>query len=222
MDRQRATAAQGQGIPAERRRWSTIKTLDEICIETGTDKGTDHPVKGHGYAPYYDYLFHSLRRAPIKFLEIGVGGGESIRAWLAYFTAAKVFGIDKVQRTNPWNTPGESPVDRYKFVQGDQTDETMWKCFQADNGTDFDIIIDDGGHFSDQVITTYKGMWPALKSGGLYCIEDLACSYGTLFVPPGWPSHTRWLNTLIDEMHQGRGQLAAVYQFRELAILRKA
>lgn len=193
-------------------------TLDEIAIKHGTDKATKHPlIKGHGYAPWYDDLFRSFRWKEIKFLEIGVGGGESIRTWLEYFPRAKVFGVDNNQGTNEWNTVGD-PVDvRYKFVYGDQSDPTFWKCFAADYGSNWTIIIDDGGHKGQEVITSFEGLWPLVASGGLYCIEDLLVAYGQT------PNQVEFLKELVDDMHKSEGlaDIEAVFFFRELAVLFK-
>lgn len=201
-------------------------TLDEIAIKHGTDKATTHPVYGHGYSPYYEIVFEPLRDKPIKFLEIGVGGGESIRTWLEYFSQARVYGVDKVKGTNPWNTPGEKPHERYTFVAGDQTDEVMWKCFRADHGDDWDVIIDDGGHVNDQVIISFNGLWPFVKSGGVYCIEDLGVSYGvgSVHIVSGWPKHMEFIKKLWDDMNTmppSRELPEWIFSFRELAILKK-
>ncbi|CAF0792758.1 unnamed protein product [Didymodactylos carnosus] len=41
----------------------------------------------------------------------------------------------------------------------------------------FDVIVDDGGHVMQQQITSIKTLIPAVRSGGLYIIEDLLTSY---------------------------------------------
>lgn len=198
-------------------------TLDEIAIKHGTDKATTHQHHaGHGYAPVYEQFFKPIKGDGIKLLEIGVGGGESIRTWLEYFTKAQVFGVDNNQGTNPWNTLHANPDPRYTFVYGDQSDEVFWKCFAVDYGTTWDVIIDDGGHFSNQVITTFRGMWPNVKPGGLYCIEDLGVCYGanSVFVTAGWQSHMEFLKAKCDEMNQG-SSIESIHFSRELAIIRK-
>lgn len=43
----------------------------------------------------------------------------------------------------------------------------------ADNGVQFDIIIDDGSHASYHQQLTLEMLFPTLKPGGLYAIEDL-------------------------------------------------
>lgn len=201
-------------------------TLDEIAIKHGTDKATVHPVYGHGYAPFYDMMFSGMRFSPIKLLEIGVGGGESIRTWLDYFSCASIFGIDIVKNTNPWNTPGEKPHERYTFVSGDQTDETMWKCFRADHGDDWDVVIDDGGHCNNQVIIAFNSMWPYIKSGGLYCIEDLAVGYGagSVHIVAGWQTHMEFITKMMNDMNTNSPCPEIpemIFLSKELAIIKK-
>lgn len=190
-----------------------LKTLDEIAIARGTDKATlksDFPNGlGHGYAPHYDLFFTTMRDSPIKLLEIGVGGGESIRLWLDYFPNAKVFGVDKVHDTNPWNKPGEN--DRYTFINGDQSCETFWGCFLADYGDAWDVIVDDGSHVSSDIMASFRCLWPSVKSGGLYCIEDLKVA----------PEADQWLRDMLGPLHQGQSDVDSIYAARELFILKK-
>lgn len=198
-----------------------MKTLDEICIAHETDKASRHPYAGHDYAKRYDALFSVLRDHPVKLLEIGVGGGQSVKAWLDYFPAGRVFGVDIVHDTNEWNTPGTK--GRYTFCQGDQAHDVFWKCFLATYGRDFDIIIDDGGHFNDGIITSFNEIWTAVRPGGYYAIEDLGCAYGagSIFVKPGFPNHMTWLHDRLDNLNVGTG-LDSMYFSKELAVIRKA
>lgn len=202
-----------------------MKTLDELAITYGTDKGTlkaDFPDgRGHGYAPQYDRLFAALRQMPVTLLEIGVGGGESIMMWLEYFPLAKVIGVDTTRDTNKWNTPGT--IDRYTFVNGDQSCKTFWACFLADYGNNWDIVIDDGSHRADHIITTFECLWPAVSPRGLYAIEDLGCSYGagSVHVVNGWPSHMDWLKAKLDEINLGH-EIEWAHFSKELAVFKKA
>lgn len=201
-----------------------MKTLDEIAIECQTDRATAFTRtygKPHGYAPQYDRLFSSLRDKPVKMLEIGVGGGESIQMWLQYFPKAKVFGVDTTHDTNPWDKPGTT--DRYTFVNGDQSCKTFWACFLADYGGDWDIVCDDGGHFSNQIITSFECLWPALAPGGLYAIEDLGVSYGegSIFLSPNWPNHMDFIKGKLDEINLGT-EIEWAHFSKELAVFKKS
>jgi hypothetical protein len=41
----------------------------------------------------------------------------------------------------------------------------------------FDVIIDDGSHRSEHIISTYRALFPRLKGGGKFVVEDLHASY---------------------------------------------
>ncbi len=41
----------------------------------------------------------------------------------------------------------------------------------------FDIGIDDGSHIWCHQILAFERLWPAIKRGGLYVIEDVLTSY---------------------------------------------
>lgn len=213
-----------------------MKTLDQIAIEQKADKGSadythaqGHKVTGHGYAQHYDLAFDRLRHSPVKLLEIGVGGGESIRTWLEYFDNpdTRVYGVDIVHTTNPYNTVivvnADKPDPRYTFVTGDQGSEIFWQCFVADYGSDWDILVDDGGHANDQIITTFKMMWPHIKRGGCYAIEDLNCAYSGLpfFLKDGWPNHLDFIKDFLDQINRDQNDVESLSYSKELAILRK-
>ena len=40
-----------------------------------------------------------------------------------------------------------------------------------------DILIDDGGHTMNQQLVSFKNLFPAVKDGGIYLIEDTHTSY---------------------------------------------
>jgi hypothetical protein len=76
--------------------------LTKAAIQSGTNK-----FGMHDYTPNYHKLFAHLRTAPIRILEIGVGGyadddrgGQSLEVWRDYFPHAQIVGIDIQKR--PW------------------------------------------------------------------------------------------------------------------------
>lgn len=60
---------------------------------------------------------------------------------------------------------------------GDQGDPAVLEAFLAKYGSDFDIIIDDGGHTMNQQKISLQHLWKAIKPGGLYFCEDLETSF---------------------------------------------
>lgn len=202
-----------------------IESLDSIGLRYGTDKASAHPtIKGHNYCHHYDRVFSRIRASASKVLEIGVGGAESMKMWLDYFPYAKVHGVDIVHDTNPWNTPGGNAADpRYTFTQGDQSCETFWACFIANHGKEWDVICDDGSHISKDIITSFKMLWPVVRSGGFYCIEDLNCSYSGIshFLPEGWPTHMQFISSLMDSANRREQEIEMINYSCELAIIQK-
>lgn len=203
-----------------------MKSLDSIAQECQTDRATVFTRtygKPHGYSVHYDKLFTPLRDLPIKFLECGVGGGEGVRMWLEYFPSATVYGVDIQHNTNDWDRPGVYQSPRYHFCQGDQTDPKFWEQFVADFGGGWNIIVDDGVHSNIGVITTFNALWPHVKPGGFYAVEDLGTAYGgpSFFVSPDWPDHVSFLKGKIDELNQGGG-IDSIYWAKELCVIRKA
>lgn len=204
-----------------------MKSLDEIAIACQTDRAsvfTRTYAKPHDYARHYDKLFAHLRHDRVKMLEIGAAGGEGIKMWDEYFdhVDARIFGVDIVSNTNPYNTPGRS--GRYFFNQGDQSSATFWACWLADHGGDLDIVIDDGGHFNDGIITSFNALWLHVRPGGFYAVEDLGCSYpaDSIFVKPGFSRHMDWMKGELDLLVSGVVRdIDSIYFSKELAVFKK-
>ena len=150
---------------------SNEKDLDKLGKIYGTDK-----IGKHFYTQHYSSHFESFRDKEINMLEIGVGGykkplkgGKSLRMWKKYFPLGNIFSIDIYDK---------SPLqeDRIKIFRGSQVDEVFLDEVVKEIG-EIDIIIDDGSHINEHVIETFKLLFPKLKDGGIYAIEDTQTSY---------------------------------------------
>lgn len=141
-------------------------SLNRIGKRHGTDKYR------HGYLPFYERHLGSLRASKVVLLEIGILGGHSLRMWAEYFVNGQIIGADIV---------------RERFIQGeriachylDQSSRDSLIQLKALFPDGFDIIVDDGSHVMAHQQTTLAVLFPALKPGGLYVIEDLHTSLGT-------------------------------------------
>lgn len=146
--------------------------LDALGILWGTDKARGH----HGYTTYYARHLRPRRRSITCVLEIGIGGGSdpddgghSLRMWRNYFPRATVYGVDLFEK----RLAGES---RIVALQADQSDADSLR--RAVSGCPpFDLIVDDGSHVAQHIITSFEVLFPALLPGGLYAIEDLQTAY---------------------------------------------
>ena len=123
------------------------------------------------YFDIYEENFSKYRNKKITVLEIGVFRGGSLSMWKKYFgTQAKIIGID----INPECKQFER--ENIKIYIGDQTNEDFLHSVLIDNDKP-DIIIDDGGHTSNQQITSFNYLYEKLKYGGTYLVEDTHTSY---------------------------------------------
>jgi predicted O-methyltransferase YrrM len=149
------------------------KTLAQLCEQYRTDKCPDH----HNYVEIYDTLFTPFRNKNLRILEIGVFRGMSMRLWEAYFPAAQIYGLD-IESKSQYDSR------RVKTLVADQGKRTDLARVLATTGGDFDLILDDGGHRMDQQQISFGTLFPTLKSGGLYIIEDIHTSFPELY--PGF------------------------------------
>jgi len=140
---------------------------------------------GHYYTPHYDAHFSPLRDKPVTLLEIGVGGyadpnkgGQSLRMWKDYFPRGHIFGLDLYDKS-------ALQEDRITIFQASQVDKAALDRIVNEIGG-IDIIIDDGSHINAHVIETFKLLFPRLKSGGIYAVEDLQTAYWEDFGGGKW------------------------------------
>jgi demethylmacrocin O-methyltransferase len=147
---------------------SNLTRLAELY---GTDK-----TASHYYTPHYQHHFAKFRRRRINLLEIGVGGyenpqagGNSLRMWKRYFPFGRIYSIDVFDKS-------AIEENRIRIFRGSQVDKEFLQKVHRETG-DFDLIIDDGSHVNEDVIESFKLLFPKLKEGGIYAIEDTQTSY---------------------------------------------
>src|SRR5687768_9836169 len=161
------------------KRWARLAglfgaNLDLLAALCGTDK-----FGLHQYTSVYEELTKPLRRRAVSLLELGVGGyghvtgGESLLMWAAYFPKGRIYGIDIEDKT-------ALSRGRIKVFQCSQTDRPRLTALCDEIGP-FDLVIDDGSHVNPHQIESFRILWPYVKDGGWYVVEDVQTSY--------WPSY---------------------------------
>ena len=128
---------------------------------------TDKKPHVHNYISLYSEYFDSMRYSARAVLEIGVLRGESLRMWKEYFPSAHIFGID----IDPSCLLNEE--DRIGIFIGEQGDSEFLLLSAEKMGNDLDIIIDDGSHIASDYKISFDNLFPLVKSGGWYVIEDI-------------------------------------------------
>ena len=58
------------------------------------------------------------------------------------------------------------------FIGDQNNPEHLEECIKT-YGADYDLIVDDGSHYGEHIVTSFKTLYPYLKEGGIYIIEDL-------------------------------------------------
>ena len=159
--------------------------LFELVEKYGTDKTLSK------YTYTYADLFKPLKDQVTSILEIGLGTlnpeipssfagntqhfkhykpGGSLRVWRDYFSKAQVYGIDIAKDC----MFSEERIKTFLF----DSSEKEYCDYYLDN-LEFDIIIDDGNHDPKYQVKTLKNLFPKLKEGGIYIIEDIGGYPGT-------------------------------------------
>jgi demethylmacrocin O-methyltransferase len=162
--------------------------------------GTDKAWWGHYYTPHYAVHFRKFKYKKINLLEIGVGGhddpnkgGNSLRMWKYYFPFGRIFGIDIFDKSaiEEW---------RIKTFKGSQIDEAfLQKTINTIGGVD--IIVDDGSHINEHVVKSFKLLFPLLKDGGIYVIEDVQTAYWPDYGGGGGDSSVSFFKSLTDGLN---------------------
>ncbi len=127
-----------------------------IGMEFGTDKAT------HTYMSTYERFLGPKASDEVHLLEIGILNGNSLRMWLKLFPNGRIFGLDY--------EPSPVSHERLMTFVARQQDPVIATLFGPES---LDVIVDDGGHYRYLQRDSVNILWPCLKMGGLYFIEDI-------------------------------------------------
>jgi predicted O-methyltransferase YrrM len=150
-------------------------TLCRICAESGTDK-CPYNLHGHRH-PYtapYSLFFEPLKHRPIKFAEIGVFRGASVRAWREFFSKARIYGYDRDVPNLQFIQTQNFPNVFLDIMDASSQESIQQKLQEAtQDGELFDVILDDASHDPVDQCAVIRTALPFLKQGGLLIIEDI-------------------------------------------------
>jgi len=123
----------------------------------GTDKCTNHD-----YSAAYESLLPNRKNVKMV-MEVGVADGSCLLAWREVFPNATIVGMD-IHHSD------KAHGDRIEFHLGDQ--RSLEDCRRAAAGRQFDLIVEDATHNVTDNLVTLIYLWPFVKPGGLYVIEE--------------------------------------------------
>jgi hypothetical protein len=151
-----------------------METLENISKKYRTDKGKVY----HNYLELYEKYFTKYRNRLEALLEIGLWEGESIRMWREYFPCGTIVGADILDLSH-------IDLPNTTVLVCNQEERTHLREIINKSVKQFDIIIDDGGHWQHQQQITLGYMFPYLKTKGTFVIEDLHTAYNPAYTKKG-------------------------------------
>ncbi len=154
--------------------------LSSLFASHGSDKDRN------GYSSLYNALFLPLKDAPVTLLEVGIGTmipgapssmkgymsddyrpGASLRAWKDFFPKGQIHGMDVA----PDCMLSEQRIATHLCDSTCPASVLAWTQEHPD--LTFDVIVDDGSHWDLHQLATLQHLFPLLKPGGYYIIEDV-------------------------------------------------
>jgi hypothetical protein len=173
--------------------------LETDLCKLGRLHKTDKP--GNAFTRVYYELFKEFKDDPINIFEIGIYFGASIKMWYDFFLKGKICGIDngrlvpganiRLGRDNKFMSDDDIKLladeailehvnynwlenERIKCFTADQrSKKQLYKAFEHFSCNEFDVILDDGQHFQEHQQKSIGIMFPNIKSGRYYIIEDV-------------------------------------------------
>ena len=129
--------------------------------------------EGHGiwkWEHYFDIYHKHLAKfvgKKVDILEIGIYSGGSLEMWHSYFgKKCHIYGVDIEDACKEYE-------NEYVSVYiGDQENKNFWSDFKS-KVEGIDVLIDDGGHTSEQQQVTLEQMLQHIRPGGVYICEDI-------------------------------------------------
>ncbi len=115
----------------------------------------------HSYGDTYESLFPDRDEVELV-MEVGVADGSGMLAFRDIFPRATIVGMDIHQTT--------AHGERIEFHFGDQRSQR--DCENAAAGRQFDLIVEDATHKLENTLLTLLYLWPFVKPGGLYVVEE--------------------------------------------------
>ena len=149
---------------------------------------------------YHTMFDGRFRKQATEVMEVGVFKGKSLLMWESYFPSATITGVDhfvgeqgsgtvfhdplEFVRWLQYQTPGQpSPGGRVKVLVADQRIRAQYEELAAhfQGKKSFDVIVEDGSHTYETQKMTLGVLFPLVRPGGYYVLEDLGSSWHKKF-----------------------------------------
>jgi predicted O-methyltransferase YrrM len=176
--------------------WAPDESIDSFAI-----------YKDRALIDEFERFWSATTFRPRNMLEIGIWDGGSAAFWFEHLRPERLVAIDIEDRED--NPYFRAYVEKNE-LQGRVI--THWRTDQADGarlheivdrdlGGALDCVIDDGSHLYEHTKASFEALFPRLRPGGLYIIEDWAWEHWPEFQDPGnfW-AHRDSASPLLNEI----------------------
>ena len=163
-----------------------------------TDK-VPYRGQGHSYQLLYGVFLMPLigdaGGLGVRLLEIGLGcdmnmhaprttQGRSARLWRTLMPNATIFaaefdGLCVQRQRSLWEAL------RVHVLVGDQSNETTLSRWVHETQGNLDVVVDDGSHKNSHILASFERLWPTVRPGGIYILEDLMVGRTRVFDDTG-------------------------------------
>jgi hypothetical protein len=180
------------------------------------------------YLEIYEHHLARYRNTSVKILEIGVFRGGSLELWRKYFGGdATIFGID----INPDCADYVTAPNQVRI--GSQDDPDFLEKVVLEMGPP-DIVLDDGSHIARHQRKSFDVLFPFLKPGGIYIMEDLHTAYWADGFGGGYGRKDNAIGhvkQMIDDMHAwyhlrpvttpAKTEIGAIHVYDSIVVIEK-
>jgi len=180
--------------------------LDDIVFRLELAKSDDWDLGDRCFVFYktkelvdqYLQFWSSREGLPTEhILEIGIYDGGSVAFWFENFQPRKHVAIDLERKDDSeyfkWYVASRGLQDRLKTYWGvDQADgERLREIVHREFSGPLDLIVDDASHLYAPTMKSFETLFPLVRPGGLYIIEDWGWAYDQHWMGPGSPLSTQ-------------------------------
>jgi hypothetical protein len=122
----------------------------------------------------YETRFRETGFVPCRILELGVHKGESTKVLSTAYPDAEIVSVDLVLHDDV----DFSAYPNVRYVQGDQADPAgLDALVRRHFPQSVDLVIDDASHIGYLSKLSFDAVFPHVRSGGIYVVEDWGTGY---------------------------------------------
>jgi SAM-dependent methyltransferase len=182
--------------------------------EAGLSEGNSFTLcKSAAHMRFYEEL-RALE--PRTVMEIGMGQGGSMVLWDKWFRPERLVGLDIIRE--PLEAleqyRADKPHIRTYYSHRQETGATLGRARENfPNG--IDLVIEDASHHYEPSRITFQNIFPLVRPGGWYIIEDWSWAHSRAYQDPAHPwADAPALTNLVFELVVAVAALGAVESMR--------